>query len=616
MHKCRSLTTLLSSSILEHRRSLCSDGSDLAHCLHKIYTGCFLYSDDLGLSIAHCDKCFCRLKHNSSNVEKNFLYKSIGTSHRGSHVVGDVCLGVDSPKMCDGVPDCVNGADEGADVCGISKGAHNSREAKSIEQNFSEGNSHLPLLSALILVCVVIYVTSVVAVCTWCRVGKVEARDEAELLGGGGSAANSTVDSCDNRDSLDNVYVSVTTVSPNWSWNCARLVRELGNGCYGKVYLAEEVCGRLVAVKTRNQKVADDDFVGGVYENEIEVLLGISGKHDNVIQLLSYNTDSQILVFEYCHNGSLKKYVGEHKGRFVDELDTVHREIVAPTGINCCTISRVNSFQSLNTLPPMSEYLTSLHNKLDIDFVSYRSGAVGSKFNTTRFVKWARQIACGMEFLAGKNVVHGDLALRNILLTQTDVVKISDFGLARKEQNCWIRKNKSFPVAWMSPECLRDGYSSKSGDVWSYGVALWELFSLGDVPYKSEDAYVHLDGLGSWLESGNRLNAPAFMPKTLEVLMSGCWESRQEIRPTFRTIAESLRPVVGRRMVSATLPRHFRGGTVDSGISLSPTLASAGGSNYLPMDRLTRCEEERSNAGGESVSYWNGYKIMGGTNSS
>ncbi len=44
-------------------RSLCPDGSDVRHCLHKIYTGCFLDDEDgLGIRMADCDECFCELR--------------------------------------------------------------------------------------------------------------------------------------------------------------------------------------------------------------------------------------------------------------------------------------------------------------------------------------------------------------------------------------------------------------------------------------------------------------------------------------------------------------------------------------------------------------------------
>ena len=128
-----------------------------------------------------------------------------------------------------------------------------------------------------------------------------------------------------------------------------------------------------------------------------------------------------------------------------------------------------------------------------IELQRIRSG----RLNTSRLVKWTRQIASGMEFLSLKNIVHGDLALRNVLLPRSDVAKISDFGLARKHQQLqcdvdleskevafevMIQKSsthnlltsnadrseasvssyrKSMPVAWMAPECLEANISSK-----------------------------------------------------------------------------------------------------------------------------------------------------------
>ena len=97
-----------------------------------------------------------------------------------------------------------------------------------------------------------------------------------------------------------------------------------------------------------------------------------------------------------------------------------------------------------------------------------------------------------MEFLSKKNIYHGDLATRNILLDEQLVAKISDFGLSRRLYHdlsrCSLYKEDTsalkLPMKWLALEVLKHGQvvSSKS-DVWSFGILLWELFQLGAEPY-------------------------------------------------------------------------------------------------------------------------------------
>ncbi|CAG5123718.1 unnamed protein product, partial [Candidula unifasciata] len=93
-------------------------------------------------------------------------------------------------------------------------------------------------------------------------------------------------------------------------------------------------------------------------------------------------------------------------------------------------------------------------------------------------------------------IVHRDVAARNVLLFDRHIVKISDFGLARKigQGDVYERTRKGLlPIRWMSPESLFYNQFTEKSDVWSYGVLLWELITLGSTPYPGLDANTVLE---------------------------------------------------------------------------------------------------------------------------
>ena len=88
------------------------------------------------------------------------------------------------------------------------------------------------------------------------------------------------------------------------------------------------------------------------------------------------------------------------------------------------------------------------------------------------------------EYLASLNIVHRDLACRNVLVGEGKMLKITDFGLSRtvREDNpAYVRTTHgNQPVKWLALESIQDGVFTSASDVWSYGVVLWEIATFGE----------------------------------------------------------------------------------------------------------------------------------------
>ncbi|XP_072230353.1 fibroblast growth factor receptor 4 [Leuresthes tenuis] len=286
---------------------------------------------------------------------------------------------------------------------------------------------------------------------------------------------------------------------PDWEFPRENLTlgKPLGEGCFGQVVRAEAYginkdCpdqSTTVAVKMLKDDATDKDLADLISEME---LMKVMDKHKNIINLLGVCTqDGPLYVLvEYASKGSLREYLRARR-------------------------------------PPGMDYTFDV-TKVPEEQLTFKD-----------LLSCAYQVARGMEYLASKRCIHRDLAARNVLVTEDNVMKIADFGLARGvHQIDYYKKttNGRLPVKWMAPEALFDRVYTHQSDVWSFGVLMWEIFTLGGSPYPG----IPVEELFKLLKEGHRMDKPSNCTHELYMMMRECWHAVPTQRPTFKQLVEEL----------------------------------------------------------------------------
>ncbi|KAK0422112.1 hypothetical protein QR680_007374 [Steinernema hermaphroditum] len=147
----------------------------------------------------------------------------------------------------------------------------------------------------------------------------------------------------------------------------------------------------------------------------------------------------------------------------------------------------------------------------------------------------------GMCYLAGRKVIHRDIAARNCLLGKNDEVKISDFGLSVADKSVLkLERLKNMPIKWLSPETLRKGEFSTKSDVWAFGVLIWEVFSrCKSDPFPGEN---NTQARAKILSNKQPMQAPDGTPNVLSAVMALCFTQDPNERPDFEGIFKVLAP--------------------------------------------------------------------------
>ncbi|CAH3155132.1 unnamed protein product, partial [Pocillopora meandrina] len=283
-----------------------------------------------------------------------------------------------------------------------------------------------------------------------------------------------------------------------WEIAVDRLIlrEHIGRGAFGSVWRAllgrsrGRPGNRTVAAKCYLPISGEKGRKALLREIELLKLFGREG-HENVVKFIGCVTvgAQPILIMEYLWRGDLLGYLRKSRGVF----DQYHHGV-----------GRV-------------DHLT-----------------------TYDMVLFAKQIAHGMTFLASRGIIHRDLAARNILLDEHRVCKLTDFGLSYQDfkYGPGNAKGGCIPIKWTAPEILFghvEQLSTKS-DVWSYGIVLYEIFTVGGIPYEGWSQSTTMKKI----EEGYRLPKPEHIDDSLYAVMLNCWKYESASRPHFVKLYQTM----------------------------------------------------------------------------
>uniref|UniRef100_A0A8B9RHP9 receptor protein-tyrosine kinase n=1 Tax=Astyanax mexicanus TaxID=7994 RepID=A0A8B9RHP9_ASTMX len=361
-------------------------------------------------------------------------------------------------------------------------------------------------------------------------------------------------------DGNNYTFIDPTQLPYSEKWEFPRdklkLGKILGAGAFGKVVEAtayglgkgENVT--RVAVKMLKASAHSDEKEALM--SELKILSHI-GHHKNIVNLLGACTygGPVLVITEYCCHGDLLNFLRTKAETFLNYVMTVPGITEERSVYKNITADRmfIRSDSGISS--------TCSDTYLDMRPVGPRSKSTRDSscegqeehdswpLDMDDLLRFSYQVAQGLDFLAAKNCIHRDVAARNVLLTDGRIAKICDFGLARdimNDSNYVVKGNARLPVKWMAPESIFECVYTVQSDVWSYGILLWEIFSLGKSPYPNMlvDSKFYQK-----IKSGYQMSRPDFAPPEMYTIMQMCWNLEPTERPTFGKIAQLIERLLG-----------------------------------------------------------------------
>lgn len=206
--------------------------------------------------------------------------------------------------------------------------------------------------------------------------------------------------------------------------NRYELLEKIGEGGMAYVYKAKcHLLNRMVAVKILRPEFVTDEEFIVKFEHESQAAASLS--HHNIVNIYDVGNESEMryIVMELVEGPTLKRYIKDRQGFITND----------------------------------------------------------------EIMKIALQIAKALEHAHSNHIIHRDIKPHNILIDNSGMVKVADFGIARAITSSTIINTTEMigSVHYSSPEQARGGFVDERSDLYSFGILLYEL-STGRLPFEGD----------------------------------------------------------------------------------------------------------------------------------
>ncbi|NXJ98389.1 STYK1 kinase, partial [Corythaixoides concolor] len=152
-----------------------------------------------------------------------------------------------------------------------------------------------------------------------------------------------------------------------------------------------------------------------------------------------------------------------------------------------------------------------------------------------------QQVAAALAYLEQKKLFHGAIAARNVLLHHNFTAKLCGLGMAYETHTYGANSvTQTVPVKWQAPEQLLKKPPSIKADIWSFGILLYEMITLGAPPYPE----VPPSDILSYLQRQNIMKQPSSCQRAMYGIMKSCWQWNATKRPSPADLIQSLQTAV------------------------------------------------------------------------